>query len=198
VLPNVHRGDHDRQRHRDFGRDDLLELLPKGVVAAEIGVWRGDFSARILGVTRPTRLHLIDPWRFEGDRRYRRSWYGGAVARSQADMDAIYESVVQRFASEIEEGRVVPHRAASTEAALDFADAYFDWVYLDANHLYEFVSQDLDAFSEKVRRGGLLTGDDYGKRGWWKNGVKRAVDEFVGSSNWEAVHLGSQFVLRKL
>jgi hypothetical protein len=56
---------------RRGGRRFLLGLLPRGSVGAEIGVWRGDFSAWILRTVRPARLHLIDPWAFRSGGEYR-------------------------------------------------------------------------------------------------------------------------------
>jgi len=177
-------------------RADLLELLPKGSIGAEIGVWRGDFSSRLLRIVRPARLHLIDPWRFEEHADYEGAWYGGGIARNQSDMDDIYESVCVRFADEVESGVVLIHRGPSAQIGMEFDDAYFDWVYIDGNHLYEYVRNDLEIFATKVKSGGLITGDDYGVRGWWRDGVTRAVDEFVAQGTCEPVHLGRQFVLR--
>ena len=42
-------------------REFLLHSLPRNSVGAEIGVWRGEFSADIVRRVRPRRLHLIDP-----------------------------------------------------------------------------------------------------------------------------------------
>jgi hypothetical protein len=40
--------------------------------------------------------------------------------------------------------------------------------------------------------------DDYGSPGWWLDGVRRAVDDFVATGAVEAVaDLGSQFVMRR-
>jgi hypothetical protein len=60
------------------------------------------------------------------------------------------------------------------------------------------VKRDLEVFAAKVKPGGLLTGDDYGVRGWWEYGVTKAVDEFVAGSICEPVSLRRQFVLRKV
>src|SRR5687767_6022213 len=43
-------------------RQELLRHLPKGGIAAEIGVADGDYSAAILASAEPRELHLIDPW----------------------------------------------------------------------------------------------------------------------------------------
>jgi SAM-dependent methyltransferase len=176
------------RRGRDPSRKRLLKLLPKGSTGAEVGVWRGDFSAELLEKVKPGRLHLIDPWAFRGD--YAGAWYGGAEATSQEDMDAIHGDVVERFA-----GRpVVVHRRPSDEVELDG----LDWAYIDGDHTYPAVAADLANYGRMLRPGGILCGDDYGNPGWWEDGVTRAVDEFVERENY-AVELmsGGQFALRK-
>ena len=45
---------------REMMRGRLLDKVPKGGTAAEIGVWEGQFSRRILEICAPDRLHLID------------------------------------------------------------------------------------------------------------------------------------------
>ena len=64
-----------------------LEELPSQSAGAEIGVWRGSFTHKIYRVVQPRVLHLIDPWLFQPQ--YPRLMFGGKIARSQADMDAI-------------------------------------------------------------------------------------------------------------
>ncbi len=175
----------------------MLRHFPQGSVGAEIGVWRGDFAARILQVVRPTRLHLIDPWQFMDAAPYRRAWYGGAAARDQAFMDRLHAEVVDRFASETARGVVSVHRLRSAEAAVGLPDRYFDWIYVDGDHLYESVRADLELFEPKVRPGGIIAGDDYGTPGWWEDGVTRAVDEFVAARGCEVAMLrAGQFALR--
>jgi hypothetical protein len=173
-------------------------MLPRASVGAEIGVWRGDFSARILRSARPAKLHLIDPWEFMSGEAYRDAWYGGKLAADQDAMDRLHDGVVRRFAREVATGVVEVHRCTSAEASSRFPAAYFDWVYVDGNHLYEAVRADLELFDQKLKAGGLLAGDDYGLPGWWDDGVTRAVDELVADGSYEVVALAAnQFVLRK-
>jgi hypothetical protein len=192
-------GDRLRQARHRQERARLLRRLPKRSVGVEIGVWAGDLSAAILRAVRPTRLHLLDPWAFAPDERYEQAWYGGARAGSQVEMDQVYDRVLQRFETEIADGAVVIHRSTSAEAAAEFEDASLDWVYVDGNHLYEYVQTDLALFAPKVRPGGLLAGDDYGAAGWWDDGVRRAVDRFLvtQAGAYEPVFLRDQFLLRR-
>ncbi|MGH8014377.1 MAG: class I SAM-dependent methyltransferase [Candidatus Binataceae bacterium] len=187
-----------RRAAREDDRTRLLRLLPHNAVCAEIGVLEGDFSERIIALTRPRRLHLIDPWKFEPGATYERAVYGRAHAHDQAHMDEMCERVRERFEQEIRTGAVVMHRASSLEAAGHFENEYFDFIYIDANHQYEFVRQDLETYCPKVKTGGFITGDDYGVSGWWGDGVTRAVDEFVTRGGCVRRRTrDSQFVLRR-
>jgi hypothetical protein len=178
----------------DLERDRLLARLPAGAVVAEIGVWQGDFSEQILHRCRPARLHLIDPWVFTTA--FGKRWYGGLKAQNQHEMDAIYESVRGRFANCHE---VQIHRSTSMSAAALFPDDYFDWVYIDGNHDYEFVLEDLGNFAPKIKRGGCLTGDDYGWDSPEEPGlfpVRQAVQEFAASSGLAVEVFDDQFVIQ--
>jgi hypothetical protein len=141
---------------RRIGRFYALLSVPRDAVCAEIGVWRGEFSARLIKYRAPRELHLIDPWKF--DSRFPGRLYGGMGAKSQADMDAIMSSVAYRFSNN---KRVVIHRGVSLEVAKNFPDDYFDYVYVDGDHSYEGALADLNAWFTKLKAGGKIVCDDY-------------------------------------
>jgi hypothetical protein len=175
-----------------------LDLLPRGSVGAEIGVHHGDFSAAILEAVAPRLLHLIDPWKHEAAPEYSAAWYGGRASGAQAEMDERHDGVVARFAAEIARGQVIVHRSTSDVALAELADSSLDWVYIDGNHRYEFVVEDLELSLAKTRSGGLVTGDDYAEGGWWEGGVKRAVDELAASGRARLVTIRDrQFVFER-
>ena len=132
---------------------NLVKLLEHQAVCAEVGVWKGDFSASLLRHTKPKRLHLIDPWAFEENQPL--AWYGGLAARSQADMDSIYDGVRARFEREIAEGTVVIDRAPSAEALRRLPDSGLDWIYIDGNHLYELSVRTWPRHSPNSAPGGI-------------------------------------------
>jgi Methyltransferase domain len=172
-------------------RVSVVSRFPRDGVGAEIGVWKGDFSSYLLRIARPARLHLIDPWHFNFDPDDER----GRRAQSQENMDAMHDHVRRRFARQIARGRVVLHRARSDEVAPELES--LDWVYLDGNHTYEGVRDDLEAYFALLRPGGVLAGDDYGMPGWWGDGVREAVDEFVAGNGCAVTITGHQFLIRK-
>ncbi len=177
----------------------LFTMFPPQSVGAEVGVWRGGFSAMLLARVRPTTLHLVDPWTYVDDEAHEKSWYGGAEASSQADMDVIAQGVAARFADEIATGRVKLHRAASVVAADQVDDQSLDWVYIDGDHSFDAVRADLGAWWPKLVPGGLLAGDDYCVGDWWGDSVIRAVADFdEDEDDAELVRVAHmQFVFRK-
>jgi hypothetical protein len=180
-------------------RECILSRVPHDCVCAELGVYKGDFSERILKATQPRKLHLVDPWKWQPDPTYERSLYGAARGQSQANMDAIYEGVLRRFRSGIDSKVVEVHRQASAECSARFPNDYFDWIYIDGDHQYEFVKLDLEMYLPKVKPQGLIAGDDYGAPGWWQDGVSKAVDEAVSSGRLEKLLVENhQFLLRKV
>jgi hypothetical protein len=179
-------------------RDCILSTIPKNCVCAELGVYKGNFSEQILACG-PKKLHLVDPWKFEPDHAYTASWYGGSLGESQARMDAIHQSVVDRFRSVMAAGIVEVHRNSSAGCCSQFSDNYFDWIYIDGNHQYEFVKLDLEIYLPKVKVHGLVAGDDYGIPGWWQDGVTKAVDEAIASGRFEKLLIeNQQFLLKKI
>ena len=157
-----------------LNRQALLSRMEKGCKVAEIGVNRGDFSELILKIAEPERLHLIDAW------------------NSVMYPESLLKEVEGRFRKPVASGKVQIHRKLSTEAADDFEDGYFDWIYLDANHSYDSVHSELVKYAPKIRRDGTIAGHDY-TQGHWEElcryEVIEAVHEFCVENEWELVYL---------
>lgn len=158
-------------------RERLLAELPRGGTVAEIGVNQGDFSRKILEVTKPIKLHLIDVW---GSERYH---------------DGLAEGVKKKFADEIASDQVEINRGFSTEVLPGFRDGTFDWVYIDSAHTYEVTRDELAVLNSKVKEGGFICGHDY-INSCWRNAVKygvvEAVHEFCVKEGWELVYLTNE------
>jgi hypothetical protein len=138
----------------------------EGKVCAEIGTLRGDWAAQLVK-SRPARLYLIDCWEAQPS-----DLYLDRANIGQQEQDAIFEGVKARFAP-YESVEII--RKFSAEAHGLFAEEFFDFVYVDANHSFEACYQDLSWWFPKVKRGGLLAGHDYSSK---HPGVVEAVQLF--------------------
>lgn len=161
----------EEPRKREAYREQLLRALPKGGRVAEIGVWEGAFSQRILNVCKPQTLHLIDPWEFMPE--FRNTCFGRL--KNEHLMDERYEAVCRMFRND---PRVRIHRATSQEALSQMPDHSLDWVYVDGNHNEPFVSQDIALCLQKVKPNGIICGDDYNWKAFELDApVRRAVEK---------------------
>jgi len=74
----------------------------------------------------------------------------------------------------------------SNNAVKDFEDKSLDFVYIDGNHTYEFVKQDILNYYPKLKIGGVMGGDDYIVAKQMEGidcGVVKAVNELFGQEN---------------
>jgi hypothetical protein len=160
-------------------RDELPALLnARGLHGrgAEIGVKLGAYSDELLSNWRGEELVSIDPWLSADPDEY--------VDRSNVSQDEFeryYQQACERLAGH--GSRSTIWRMTSVEAAAKVPDQSFDFVYIDARHDYESVTEDLEAWCSKVRPGGILAGHDYvdGDLPEGEFYVKSAVDEFFGA-----------------
>jgi hypothetical protein len=131
---------------------------------AEVGVWRGNTTKRVLKKCHSilTQYWAIDPWKPFS--------VGKAKHLTEEMWNERYLSVcaLQKWFFNLHILRMT-----SLEAAALFRDAYFDLVFLDADHSYESTLADIRAWLPLVRTGGWLTGHDYER----EPGVNKAVAE---------------------
>ena len=157
---------------RDFGYlFNYLGLMGSG---AEVGVRKANYSCHLLSTWNGRLLYSIDPWKYYPD-----SEYVDGSNVEQSRQDKIYSEALKKLSVYGDRSEVI--REESAVAAARFSDASLDFVYLDAQHHYEAVKEDIELWLPKVKSGGVISGDDYADVQERDNifGVKRAVDEFV-------------------
>lgn len=138
---------------------------------AEIGCAFGGFARIVLSTWRGKQYFMVDPWIVQDSEVYRertsnvdyRDWYHQCVKLSQQDR------------------RVKLIRSMSVDGSRQIADDSLDWVFIDGNHSYRSVLEDMDAWYRKVKPGGLFSGHDYGNDTNWPHfcEVKSAVDRWM-------------------
>jgi len=161
-------------------RIDIIKknLKKKNPTSIEIGVHRGDFSKKIFLNFKPKKLILVDPWMVFDDLIYKKSWYGNSDKLGQAKQNQYYDEVKTYFKKEILNKEVEIHRTTSDEYFIN--NQYkFDLIYIDGNHLYDFVQKDISNSLDHISNDGIIVLDDYKLKGWWNDGVTKAIDYFV-------------------
>lgn len=177
-IPKVELRDEHLQHAKLIpSRKELLELLPKDGVVAELGVDKGDFSQLILSINKPKKLHLVDFW---GSKRYNQDKR---------------RKVEQMFKEQIENNKVEINLGLSTVVESSFDNEYFDWIYIDTDHSYATTIQELKLYAPKIKKGGIIAGHDYILGNWnglVRYGVIEAVHQFCVENNWEIIYLTTE------
>ncbi|MCC3528786.1 MAG: tetratricopeptide repeat protein [Microcoleus sp. PH2017_22_RUC_O_B] len=153
----------------------LPELIQKFnlKVGAEIGVAFGGHSEAMLSNTNIELLYGIDSYQHSDS-------YDDPMNLPQADFDILCETTKNRLAVFGDRFRLI---RSNSQQAMGQIDGLLDFVYIDAEHSYQGVWQDLCTWYSKIRVGGLISGHDYGHIAF--PGVKQAIDEFFRRLDWQ-------------
>jgi hypothetical protein len=152
-------------------RVDLITNIPAKKIWAEVGVYRGDFSRTVLNLCDPAEYHLIDSWRYnytdhvpfssaltENYSEFVGKGHWNAFGEDpNATQEANYQHVLNLFAKD---DRVKVIRGDSFETLAGLDDKYFDVIYIDANHQYEFALRDMMEARHKLKPGGIIMLND--------------------------------------
>ena len=141
----------------------------------EIGIHRGDFSKQLISKFNPKKLYLVDPWMAYNDFIYKNSWYGNSDKSNQKIQDEYYFDLLKYFEKNIYEKIVEVHRKTSDDFFLTNKKK-FDLIYIDGNHLFEFVKRDIFNSLKFITEDGIIMLDDYALKGWWDDGITKAVN----------------------
>ena len=171
----------------DCSRDDLPKLFVQlgYKVGAEIGVFKGRFSAKLLASG--LKVYSVDPYLAYDEFNDRRL----PLDVLQKEMDG-YHKVAQWRLKRYRHSTLV--RKTSMDASKDFADGSLDFVYIDGCHRFRYIAEDLAEWSKKVRSGGIVSGHDYYLNlQRWPCHVKPVVDAFIETYDIKNLYiLGSE------
>ena len=168
----------------DCSRDDLPQFFVEMgyKVGAEIGVYKGKYTERFCRAG--LKMYGIDPWLVYQDNEKN-------IPGAQEPWDAAYERSQRTLAHYINNGSCTLIKKSSMKALNDFADGSLDFVYIDGDHNFKYIAEDIVEWTKKVRKGGTVSGHDYTLRHEAPNPfvlhVKYVVDAFTKAfsiSNW--------------
>lgn len=137
---------------------------------AEIGVADGRYSKVLCKSIPGLELYCIDIWA---------PYPGNGRKYTERDYQYGFEMAKKRLCQF--NAKLI--RAMSMDAVRNFADKSLDFVFIDANHAFDYVMEDIIEWSKKVKRGGIVSGHDYFHSRSGGMGVIEAVDAYVKAHN---------------
>ena len=156
------------QQIKGFKRGDLAKKFAeeKFFMGAEIGVADGRFSEYMCKHIPNLKLLCVDPWApYKGNNRY--------LGYSRRDHRPNEELARERMATY----GAMMFKGFSMDALKEVGDDVLDFVYIDANHDFDYVMEDIVGWGRKVKKGGIISGHDY--YAFNHSGVKEAVDAYA-------------------
>lgn len=145
----------------------------KEVVGAEIGIYTGGNAKSILQTLNIKKLYLVDAYKsYEG--------YVGTKFK-EAERKAINNVSFWK-------NKVKFIKKMSADAIDEIPE--LDFIYIDGNHAYEYIKQDLENYFGKIKQGGIMAGHDFY---FSEDKIIKAVIEFclknklklfVGDKDW--------------
>ena len=128
-------------------------MFPGGKVL-EVGTWLGRSLAAIMptAIKHDIEVTCVDTWQGSPGAQTKK-----AIAAGLKPFEA-FKANMQFLGFW---GKFTIQRTTSVAAAKHYTDGFFDLVFIDANHDYDAVHADIEAWMPKVKPGGLLLGHDY-------------------------------------
>lgn len=145
---------------------------------AEVGVWMGATAGKVLAARQNVHYVAIDAWQKPAPDSLYATSPDTIAKQDQAYFDDCYAKACKVMRPYSSRRHII--RMWSEDAVRLYADGTFDMVFIDAEHTYEGVKADIERWLPKVRKGGVISGHDYGNLPRFP-GVAKAVDEAFGT-----------------
>jgi hypothetical protein len=134
----------------DSTREDLPEFFKEMgyTVGAEIGVYKAEFTEKFCKAG--LKMYGIDPYHSYNS--------AGRAAKDQKRQEFLYGHA-RRVLDPYTDCTII--RKTSMDAVSNFKERSLDFVYIDGDHSFKHVAQDIYEWVWKVRKGGVISGHDY-------------------------------------
>ena len=147
----------------------LVSTLGHGLTVVEIGSFAGESAEVFLRSGKVDKIYCVDPWSTGYDDKDQASFLADQAESS-------FDLMASQYPGKVEKVRMKSGDAIGTV----FKDMLgtIDVVYIDGDHRYESVRDDILQYSKLLKVGGTLCGHDYSHEGFLA-GVGKAVDELL-------------------
>lgn len=128
------------------GLKDLCDkYLTSDMIMCEIGSYGGVSSELFANYVK--ELHCVDVWKEYG--------VGGLEQNKLTSAEERFDKLLTKY------DNIKKVKMNSESGSKLYPDEYFDLVYIDADHSYESVINDIRYWLPKVKNGGILSGHDF-------------------------------------
>jgi hypothetical protein len=165
-------------------RTNLAELFAElgyksGV---EIGVLAGKYSEVLCRANPNAQIYSIDSW----------TSYPEFPDFFEENSLSNYYNYAVKLLAQYKNNKII--KKTSMEAIHDFPDESLDFIYIDANHVFEYVFEDITQWAKKVRKGGIVAGHDFeehmARRAF--GDVKVALDLYMRRANLDYIFIAGK------
>jgi predicted O-methyltransferase YrrM len=159
-------------KQTDITRREFCKIINdnKYKIGVEIGLGFGSYSEFLLKNSKLEKLYSIDP-------------FDDSIAEYYPGL----ESTIEKLSPFKERSTFI--RKKSEDAVNEFDDESIDFIYIDGDHRYELVIQDLTLWYPKLKKGGFFSGHDYLSGSVISDGVVRVVNEFGENNNIDILYV---------
>ena len=149
----------------------MVETAPFNSTFVEVGAWFGKSTNHLATKIKESKKNIkfttVDTWKGTDDEELHQNIVGAFSG------DIFYEfidnTVLSNNYPSFDMIKDTSHNAAN-----QFTNNSIDYIMLDAGHSYESLMEDLKVWYNKIKPGGIISGDDYGVF----SGVTEAANEF--------------------
>ena len=155
--------------------DKMIDQAPAKVdpdrcpIYVEVGCWKGKsafyLAQGLKNAEKNVLFYCVDHWEGSDENAHKKD--------EDVKNGTLFDTFLNNMAPV--KGYFLPVRMGSVEAAETFADGSIDFLFLDAGHTYLDVRADLQAWLPKMKKGAVMSGDDYATQ------VRHAVHEWFPS-----------------
>jgi len=162
------------------GLEKLVDDLPNDITMIEIGSFAGESTETFIKSGKIKKIIIVEPW--DDDVFVPMELKGTQVQRA-------FNSRIKRLTdSGIKMPEIVIAKRFSADASRLLNDGEYDFVYIDGDHSYKGVVEDIKNYLPKLKSNGILAGHDYYPNEFFSNDklihtfpdVPPGVDKMIG------------------
>ena len=172
----LHKG--NPHKLESFLREDMYKMFAEMRLntGVEIGVEKGKNAQTMFEIIPGLKLFGVDPYK-----QHPQASYAYDAARRGWD-DKRLQNWKRQCLNRMKGKNFALFEGFSEDVVKRIEDNSLDFFYLDADHSYDFVMQDIILWGRKIRKGGIISGHDYypnKDRSPRRAKVTQAIDDYT-------------------